>query len=254
LTVLYSLHRLVEFRIEKLPDRIDLFDTSTFEGIPELFGDHLDALLEGATVVLRMLKGTLEVVEHRQKIAHDLLDSRKPGFLAFPLHPLTKIVELCQLSKIDISYMIELRLEMCCLIFDFRRRHRFEALGLRLDLHALDLLVEEFVLEGPTMGIAGQGSLDLVDKQADVTLLLAPLRTVDFIMEKTPVVSNITGGKLVTVPVRIKGDWEDPQVTMLSAASVGQRLLGMMRNTLMLPVDIMEPVIPGDHEQKDSPP
>jgi hypothetical protein len=130
----------------------------------------------------------------------------------------------------------------------------YDSLAFRATLEKGNLLVEEFVLEGPTMGVAGHGSLDLVDKQADITLLLAPLRTVDFIMEKTPVVSNITGGKLITVPVNIKGDWEDPQVTMLSAASVGQRLLGMMRNTLMLPVDIMEPVIPGERQKEDSPP
>jgi hypothetical protein len=130
----------------------------------------------------------------------------------------------------------------------------YDSMAFKAGLDEGNLLVETFTLEGPTMGIAGQGSLDLMEKQADLTLLLAPLRTVDFIMEKTPVVSNITGGRLVTVPVRLKGDWEDPQVTMLSAASVGQRLLGMMRNTLMLPVDIMDPVIPGEREKEDSPP
>jgi hypothetical protein len=130
----------------------------------------------------------------------------------------------------------------------------YDSMAFKARLDKGNLMVETFTLEGPTMGVAGQGSLDLVDKQADITLLLAPLRTVDFIVEKTPVVSNITGGQLVTFPVKLEGDWEDPQVTMLSATSVGQRLLGMMRNTLMLPVDIMEPVIPGKREEEDSSP
>jgi hypothetical protein len=130
----------------------------------------------------------------------------------------------------------------------------YDSLTFKADLENGTLLIKEFVLEGPTMGIAGQGSLDLVEKKGDITLLLAPLRTVDFIVEKTPVVSSIMGGKLVTVPVRVKGDWEDPQVTMLSAASVGTRLLGMLMNTLMLPVEIIEPAIPGERAEEDSPP
>jgi hypothetical protein len=130
----------------------------------------------------------------------------------------------------------------------------YDTLAFKADLENGNLLIREFVLEGPTMGIAGQGSLDLVEKKGDITLLLAPLRTVDFIVEKTPVVSSIMGGKLLTVPVRVKGDWEDPQVTMLSATSVGTRLLGMLKNTLMLPVDIIEPAIPGERAEEDLPP
>lgn len=126
----------------------------------------------------------------------------------------------------------------------------YDSLHFKAALEKGNLLVEAFTLEGPTVGIAGQGSLDLLDKRADLTFLLAPLRTVDFIVEKTPVVSSITGGKLITVPIRVKGDWSDPDVTMLSAASVGNRLLSVMKNTLLLPIEIVEPVIPREREQE----
>ncbi len=50
LTILHSLHGFVQLRIEWLPNRIHLLDTSTFEGVPELFGDQFDTLSEGAAI------------------------------------------------------------------------------------------------------------------------------------------------------------------------------------------------------------
>ena len=111
------------------------------------------------------------------------------------------------------------------------------------DLQEGKLVLSEIALSGPTVGIVGDGTLDLADTMVDMKLVVAPLRTVDFIVEKTPVVKNIMGGKVVTVPVRVKGDWADPHVSVLSASAVGTRLLGIMKNTLMLPVDLMQPVI-----------
>ena len=61
------------------------------------------------------------------------------------------------------------------------------------------------------------------------------------------------GGKLITVPVRIAGDWKDPDVTMLSPASIGSRLLGIMKNTIMLPVELVGPVLPKQDIEGESP-
>jgi len=129
----------------------------------------------------------------------------------------------------------------------------YDSLTVKADLKDGNLLLNEAVLSGPTVGIVGDGTVDLIDKKVDVRLIVAPLRTVDFIIEKTPVVSEIMGGKLITVPVRIAGDWKDPDVTMLSAGAVGSRLLGIMKNTIMLPVELVEPVLPKQDEEGESP-
>ncbi len=129
----------------------------------------------------------------------------------------------------------------------------YDSLTIKADLQDGSLILKETVLSGPTVGIVGDGTVHLIDKEVDLRLIVAPLRTVDFIIEKTPVVKNIMGGKLITVPVRIAGDWKDPHVTMLSAASVGSRLLGIMKNTLMLPVELVEPVLPKQDEEGESP-
>jgi hypothetical protein len=129
----------------------------------------------------------------------------------------------------------------------------YDSLTIKADLQDGNLLLKEAVLSGPTVGIVGHGTVFLIDKKVDLKLIVAPLRTVDFIVEKTPVVSNIMGGKLVTVPVRLQGDWTNPNVTMLSATAVGSRLFEIMKNTLLLPVDLVEPVLPKQKETGGSP-
>lgn len=129
----------------------------------------------------------------------------------------------------------------------------YDSLTIQAELRDGNLILNETILSGPTVGIVGDGTVHLIDKKVDIKLIVAPLRTVDFIVEKTPIVKNIMGGKLVTVPVRIAGDWKDPDVTMLSATAVGTRLLGIMKNTLLLPVELVEPVLPKQDEEEGSP-
>jgi len=129
----------------------------------------------------------------------------------------------------------------------------YDSLTIKADLQDGNLVLNETVLSGPTVGIVGDGTVHLIDKEVDLKLIVAPLRTLDFIVEKTPIVKNIMGGKLLTVPVRIAGDWKDPDVTMLSATAVGSRLLEIMKNTVLLPVELVEPVLPKQDEQEESP-
>ena len=129
----------------------------------------------------------------------------------------------------------------------------YDSLTIKADLQDGNLVLNETVLSGPTVGIVGAGTVHLIDKKVDLKLIVAPMRTLDFIVEKTPIIKNIMGGKLITVPVRIAGDWKNPDVTMLSAAAVGSRLLEIMKNTVLLPVELVEPVLPKQDKEGASP-
>ncbi len=179
--------------------------------------------------LIRALEGEME------------FSSRDGNILEDPV--LTKVFSLLNVTEILRGKMPDLRSDEL----------PYDSLHIKADLRDGALHLSEAVLSGPTVGIAGDGAVHLIDKEVDLKLVVAPLRTVDFIVEKTPVVSNIMGGKLITVPVRISGNWRDPRVTMLSATAVGSRLLGIMKNTLMLPMDLVEPVLPKKEEGEDSP-
>jgi hypothetical protein len=82
---------------------------------------------------------------------------------------------------------------------------------------------------------------------ADMTVLVAPLKTIDVIISKVPLLGKVIGGKdaaVVAFPVKIKGKIKDPEVTALSPDAVGGAMVDLVKNTLMLPFQILSPIFP----------
>jgi len=115
------------------------------------------------------------------------------------------------------------------------------------------LIFKESSIDSPSMGIAIEGHIDLIKKKVDLTVLVAPFKTVDRIIKHIPLVSNILGGKLVSIPFKAVGDLGDPDVIPLPPTAVGAGLLGILQRTLELPITIIQPVLPGskDEEEKE---
>jgi hypothetical protein len=106
------------------------------------------------------------------------------------------------------------------------------------------LIIKEATLDGHTLQLAAQGEVYLAEGKANLTVLVAPLRTVDRIINLIPLVRYILAGTLLTVPVKVSGDLKDPKVTALSPSAVGSELLGIMTRTLRLPLHIIQPLLP----------
>lgn len=106
------------------------------------------------------------------------------------------------------------------------------------------LVVEEAVLDAPSMKIVCSGSVDLIGQQLDLTFLVAPLRTVDRIVSWMPLVSHILEGSLISFPVRASGDLRDPTLVPLSPAAVGAGLFGILKNIIKLPVTMVDLLTP----------
>ena len=113
------------------------------------------------------------------------------------------------------------------------------------------LIISEGAIDSPSMGIACAGDINLVKKKVDLTVLVAPFKTVDRIVKHIPLVGNILGGTLVSIPFRAKGKLEDPDVIPLSPTAVGSGLLGILQRTLQLPITIIQPVLPGPKKKTD---
>ncbi|MES0363113.1 MAG: AsmA-like C-terminal domain-containing protein, partial [Desulfobacteria bacterium] len=88
------------------------------------------------------------------------------------------------------------------------------------------------------------GDIDLVNKKLDLRVLVAPLKTVDSVVKKIPLVNHVLGGTLVSIPIKVEGDWGNPTVTPLSPSAVGSGLMGIMKRILELPFKIIEPLVP----------
>jgi len=122
----------------------------------------------------------------------------------------------------------------------------FNSLEAKGKIRGSQLVLEELVLDGLTMTLAAKGVYDLADGKVNMTVLVAPLKTVDAIIKLIPLVRDILGGSLISVPVSVKGDLQKPTITILPPEAVGEGLLGVVKRTLQLPVKIIEPLVPGE--------
>ena len=122
----------------------------------------------------------------------------------------------------------------------------FNSIRAKADIQNGKLVLNEMIIDGTSMNIVCQGYVDVINKQMDVTALVAPLKTIDFFIKRTPLIKDIFGESLISIPVGIKGHLEDPRVAPLPPAKVGAGLLGIIKRTLQLPIKIIQPIPPGE--------
>lgn len=58
------------------------------------------------------------------------------------------------------------------------------------------------------------------------------------------------GDKVFSMAVKISGPLYNPRVTVLPASAVQEGIVGMMKRTLKLPVDLIMPVFPNKDASK----
>ena len=103
------------------------------------------------------------------------------------------------------------------------------------------LSLKEFIMNAPTMGIVCQGDIDLANQKLDITVLVAPLKTVDRIVKWIPIVGTVLEGTFISIPVKVTGNLKNPRIVPLSPSAVGIGLFGIMKNVIKLPVTLIQP-------------
>jgi hypothetical protein len=111
--------------------------------------------------------------------------------------------------------------------------------------------MQECSIDGVSMGIACDGNIDFAEKKMDLTVLVAPFRTIDRIVDIIPLIGHILGGKLISIPFKAKGDLKDPNVIPLPPMAVGSEVLGILERTLKLPITIIQPIFSGGKSKKE---
>jgi uncharacterized protein YhdP len=127
---------------------------------------------------------------------------------------------------------------------DLRRSDfRYKSMTSKLSFQDGIMRIEEGVLKSNAVNIVGSGDYGLTEKKMNLVLLVSPLTTVDWIVERIPLVGNILQGTLVAIPVGVKGPVADPRVVPLSPTAVGSRLGGILKRTLRTPFRILSPLV-----------
>jgi len=140
---------------------------------------------------------------------------------------------------------------------DFSRRG-FPYSELVLKTHILDneLIIDEAVIRGQGLNLFARGSMDIPTLDMDFVVLVAPLKTIDAIVARIPLLGRVIGGEtatVVTFPVAVKGNINTPHVTLMPPSAVGEGIINIVKRTILLPFTILSPILPGatpDQEKK----
>ena len=125
----------------------------------------------------------------------------------------------------------------------------YDSVDVKATLEDGKLRIDEATLEGPTVKIASRGEMDPINRRIDMTLLVAPFRTIDYIVSKIPLVRYLLSSTLIAVPVRVRGNLDNPEVIPLGPDAVGSEMIGIMKRTLELPFKIISPFFPKEEKK-----
>jgi hypothetical protein len=126
----------------------------------------------------------------------------------------------------------------------------YKEIQARGELQGSKLLIEELLMDAPAMQLVSQGEIDWAKEKIDFKVVVAPLKTVDWIVQRIPIVGYLLQGTLISIPVRVQGDLKDPKIIPLDPSLVGSELVGIMKRTLKLPFKLVQPLVK-DHNKPE---
>ena len=103
------------------------------------------------------------------------------------------------------------------------------------------LHIEKVHIDGSSMNIVAQGTVGLESNKVDLELLLAPMKTADFLLQKIPLLKEVTQGTLVTIPLKVTGTVDEPVITYNPVEAVGKGIINILKGTLQAPFKIIHP-------------
>ena len=111
------------------------------------------------------------------------------------------------------------------------------------------LTLGEAFINGSSMKLYGNGDIDLLKNEMNLNVFVAPLKTVDKVVSRFPLLGKVLTGKsktLLSYPFRVTGPIADAEVTALpQPAAIGSGVLGIVERTLRLPLDMIQSLLPG---------
>jgi hypothetical protein len=102
-------------------------------------------------------------------------------------------------------------------------------------------MLEEGFFDSNTVRLAANGRVDMLGADSRLTVLVAPLTTVDRVVGAIPILGHVLGGTMTGLPVAVNGDIRNPTVVPLGPRAITESLLGIFERALELPGKLVVP-------------
>ncbi len=99
--------------------------------------------------------------------------------------------------------------------------------------------LEKAVIDGHDMALVFTGTIDIKKNNLDLTCLVAPFKTIDILVKNIPVVNKMLNNTLISIPVKISGNIDDPVVVPLHPGLVGKRTIHLLTGIIKSPFKLL---------------
>ncbi len=191
-------------------------------------------IITGDAVVKIRIKGRFPFAKEKSSVFHSLsgsVDLFVKGGRIYKLTLLSRILAILNSTEIFFGNIPSLDKE------GFGYKH----LCSKGKIEKGVLTIERSVIDGDTMDIIFHGKIYLATKTLKMIAFIAPLKTVDRLVKKIPLVNSILKGHLLLIPVSITGKLNDPTVIPLSPTALSSEIFQILKNIIKLPFTIFKP-------------
>ncbi|MDD9304853.1 MAG: AsmA-like C-terminal domain-containing protein [Desulfobacter sp.] len=116
----------------------------------------------------------------------------------------------------------------------------YKTLTLKAEVKDSIIHIKKAYIDADNMAIIASGWIDPLKDKLDLTILVAPFKTIDTIIQHIPVVNTILSGRLVSFPAKASGKISDPKVIPLHPSAVGKGLVNLFGDLIKAPVRLIE--------------
>jgi len=139
------------------------------------------------------------------------------------------------LSLINVSKLLKLKLPDLV-----QHGFAYDTMLLNGEVKKSRIFIQKGVIKGVDMTLIITGWIDPMEKTMDLLCFVSPLKSVDDLIEKLPIINTMFQGNLVSFPITVKGDLHHPDVMALSPVEVTKGIFNTLKDILMTPMTLLK--------------
>lgn len=119
----------------------------------------------------------------------------------------------------------------------------YRMMGATFQINDGVFVTKDFIIDSPSMLVTGSGSVNLKKNAIDAVVAVSPLQMLDAMLDKIPVLGNFLRKRdkgVLHVGYNVKGQLENPGVTLNFKDSVGLKTIDYFKRILVLPKEMLE--------------
>ena len=100
--------------------------------------------------------------------------------------------------------------------------------------------IKKGLVNGVDMTLIITGWIDPLAKTMDLLIFISPLKSVDSLIQKLPIINTMFKGDLLSIPITAKGSFHDPVVMALSPVEITKGIINTLKDILTTPLTLLE--------------